>query len=93
MSALTYPARFMSGGDGRILVEFVDFPGSPPMAKTIMRQWNKPWMLSDRISQSGYPVGKRFARRQPRSVVSVWCQCRFGSRRNWRSTWRCATSK
>src|SRR5580700_1863158 len=26
MSALTYPARFMAGGDGRILVEFVDLP-------------------------------------------------------------------
>jgi antitoxin HicB len=26
MSALTYPARFMAGGDGRILVEFVDIP-------------------------------------------------------------------
>jgi antitoxin HicB len=26
MSALTYPARFMTGGDGRVLVEFVDLP-------------------------------------------------------------------
>ena len=26
MSALRYPARFMAGGDGRILVEFVDLP-------------------------------------------------------------------
>ncbi len=26
MSALTYPARFTRGGDGRILVEFVDLP-------------------------------------------------------------------
>ena len=26
MSAFTYPARFTAGGDGRILVEFVDLP-------------------------------------------------------------------
>jgi antitoxin HicB len=26
MSVLTYPARFKAGGDGRILVEFVDLP-------------------------------------------------------------------
>src|SRR6266849_10630667 len=26
MSALTYPARFTTGSDGRILVEFVDLP-------------------------------------------------------------------
>src|SRR5271170_8452552 len=26
VSALTYPARFMAGGDGRVLVEFVDLP-------------------------------------------------------------------
>ncbi len=26
MSAFTYPARFMAGSDGRILVEFVDLP-------------------------------------------------------------------
>lgn len=26
MSALAYPARFMGGGDGRILVEFIDLP-------------------------------------------------------------------
>src|ERR1019366_4138622 len=26
MSAFTYPARFTAGGDGRVLVEFVDLP-------------------------------------------------------------------
>ena len=26
MSALTYPARFKNGGDGRVIVEFVDLP-------------------------------------------------------------------
>ena len=26
MSAFAYPAKFTTGGDGRILVEFVDFP-------------------------------------------------------------------
>ena len=26
MSAFTYPARFTTGGDGRVLVEFVDLP-------------------------------------------------------------------
>ena len=26
MSTFTYPARFMPGGDGRVLVEFVDLP-------------------------------------------------------------------
>lgn len=26
MSAFTYPAKFTAGGDGRILVEFVDLP-------------------------------------------------------------------
>src|SRR5438445_6755024 len=26
MSAFTYPARFTAGGDGRVLVEFIDLP-------------------------------------------------------------------
>jgi len=93
MSALSYPARFIAACDGRILVEFVDLPRVATDGKDDHEAMEEAMDalgsdLSIRLSRK-----EKIPRPQPRSAVSVWRQCRSGSRRNWRSTWRCAIGK
>src|ERR1039458_3104244 len=93
MSAFTYPARFTAGGDGRVLVEFVDLPRVSTDGKDDHEA------MEEAMEALGSDLSIRLSRReeiqrpQGRSVVSAWCRCRFGSRRSWRSTWRYATGK
>jgi predicted RNase H-like HicB family nuclease len=93
MSAFTYPARFTAGSDAGILVEFVDLPHVATDGKDDREAMEEAMDalgsdLSIRLSSR-----RRSPRPQLRSVVSAWCKCRFGLRRNWRSTWQCATSR
>ena len=60
--ALTYPARFMSGGDGRILVEFVDLPRVATDGGDDREAMGEATDALARISQSGCPAGKGFPR-------------------------------
>jgi hypothetical protein len=93
MSAFAYLARFTRGGDGRILVEFVDLPCVATDGKDDREAMEEAMDALGSDLSIVCPAGKRSPRLQRRSVVSAWCPCRFGWRRNWRSTWRCAISK
>jgi predicted RNase H-like HicB family nuclease len=93
MSAFTYPARFTAGRDGRVMVEFIDLPRVATDGKDHREA------MEEAIDALGSDLSIRLSRREeiptPSAAkrVSAWCPCRFGSRRNWRFTWRCATSK
>lgn len=54
MSALTYPARFTTGSDGRVLVEFVDLLRVATDGQDHREAWEAAMdaLGSDRISRS-----------------------------------------
>ena len=56
--ALTYPARFMSGGDGRILVEFVDLPRVATDGKDVQEA------IAEAIDALGSDLSIRLSRRE-----------------------------
>ena len=58
MSALTYPARFMAGGDGRILVEFVDLPRVATDGKDVQEA------IAEAIDALGSDLSIRLSRRE-----------------------------
>ena len=93
MFSFSYPAKFTAGSDGRVIVEFVDLARVATDGKDHREAMEEAMDalgsdLSIRLSR-----GKRFKRPHPQSVVSAWCRCRCGWRRNWRSTWPCAISE
>src|SRR5580704_107581 len=91
MYTLTYPARFTAGGDGRILVEFVDLPRVATDGK------DDHDAMEEAIDALGSDLSIRLSRREeipkPSGVkrgqrlvsVPLW------GLRNWRSTWPCAS--
>src|ERR1700735_514015 len=58
MSALTYPARFMAGGDGRILVEFVNLPRVATDGKDVQEA------IAEAIDALGSDLSIRLSRRE-----------------------------
>jgi antitoxin HicB len=65
MSAFTYPARFTAGGDGRILVEFVDLP----RVATDGRDEHE--AMEEAIDALGSDLSIRLSRREEIPVSSV----------------------
>src|SRR6267378_1602835 len=84
MSAFTYPARFTAGSGGRILVEFIDLPRVATDGKDDREA------MEEAIDALGSDLSIRLSRREEIPAPSA---AKLGQRRNWRSTWRCATSK
>jgi len=92
MFSFSYPAKFKAGSDGRVMVEFVDLAHVATDGQDDREAMVEAMDALAPISPSACHAGNRFQRPHPQSVVSAWCPCRSGWRRNSRSTWPCAIS-
>jgi predicted RNase H-like HicB family nuclease len=93
MSAFEYPVRLTAGSDGRILVEFIDFPRLATDGK------DKREALEEAMDALGSDLSIRLSRREEIPTPSApsgaiaWCRYRFGWRRSWLCTWRCEINR
>ena len=71
MHTLTYPARFTAGGDGRVLVEFVDLPRVGTDGK------DDPEAMEEAIDALGSDLSIRLSRREeiPAPSAAKRCAC------------------
>ena len=92
MSPFTYPAKFTTGSDGRILVQFVDLPRVATDGK------DNHEAMDEAIDALGSDLSIRLSRKEdiPKPSTpkrgSVWCLCHCGLLLSWLSIWLCATS-